>query len=80
VNSRLPAAVRRLAPRVRLAAALECLPEPQRLVLALRLVDGLSPLETAGALRVSAREVESRFAAALESIAGELGASARRAA
>jgi DNA-directed RNA polymerase specialized sigma24 family protein len=71
---------RRLSPRVRVAAAIERLPESHRLALALRLVDRFSTLEAAGALELTAHEVESRFASALESIAGELGAPARRSA
>ena len=78
MSPRLPVAVNRLPLRVRLAAAIERLPEAQRLVLALRLMDGLSPIEAAGALHLSTREVDSRFALALESIADELGSAARR--
>jgi DNA-directed RNA polymerase specialized sigma24 family protein len=78
VSARLPEAVRRLPLRVRLAAAIERLPEPQRLVLALRLLDGLSTLEAAGALKLSAHDVELRFTAALEMIADELGGPLRR--
>jgi DNA-directed RNA polymerase specialized sigma24 family protein len=80
VSPRLPTDVRRLPLRVRLAAAIERLPEPQRLVLALRLLDGLTTVEAAGALKLSAHEVESRFTTALGSIADELGAGVRRAA
>src|SRR5215471_7068382 len=54
MSRRLPTAVRRLPLRVRLAAAIERLPESQRLVLALRLLDGLSTIETAGALKLTA--------------------------
>ena len=78
MSARLPDAVRRLPLRVRLAAAIERLPDAQRLVLALRLLDGLSTLEAAGALKLSAREVEARFTAALEVIADELGGPLRR--
>jgi len=80
VSRRLPVAVRRLPLRVRLAAAIERLPEAQRMVLALRLLDGLSTIEAAGALKLTARDVESRFASALESLAGELGSTLERAA
>ena len=80
MSARLPAGVRRLPLRVRLAAAIERLPESQRLLLALRLVDGLSPVEAAGALKTTARDVESRFASALETLADELGSSIERAA
>jgi DNA-directed RNA polymerase specialized sigma24 family protein len=80
VSPRLPAAVHRLPLRVRLAAAIERLPESHRLVLALRLLDGLSTLEAAGALKLNAHDVEARLASALETLAGELGASIERAA
>jgi DNA-directed RNA polymerase specialized sigma24 family protein len=80
VSKRLPMAVRRLPLRVRLAASIERLPEAQRLVLALRLLDGLSAVEAAGALKLTAREVESRYTLALESLATELGSTLARAA
>ena len=80
MSPRLQVTVNRLPLRVRLATAIERLPESQRLVLALRLMDGLSSIEAAGALQLPTREVDSRFALALESIAGELGAASRRAA
>ena len=80
MSARLPASVHRLPLRVRLAAAIERLPESHRLVLALRLLDGLSTLEAAGALKLTARDAESRFASALETLAAELGSSIERAA
>lgn len=80
MNARLPRAVGRLPLRVRLAAAIERLPETQRRVLALRLLDGLSTLETAGALKLTALDVESRFTAALETLASEIGSTLARAA
>ena len=80
MSARLPMAVTRLPLRVRLAAAIERLPESERLVVALRVLDGLSAIEAAGALKLTTREVESRLASALETLAGELGASLRRAA
>lgn len=76
MNGRLPARVRQLPARVRLAAALEALPEADRLVLSLRLLEGLSTLETAGATRLTAREVEKRMATALLLLARELGGAA----
>jgi DNA-directed RNA polymerase specialized sigma24 family protein len=80
VSPRLPGDVRRLPLRVRLAAAIERLPESQRLVLALRLLDGLTTVEAAGALKLSVLEVESRFTTALDLIADDLGSGVRRAA
>jgi DNA-directed RNA polymerase specialized sigma24 family protein len=80
VSARLPQAVNRLPMRVRLAVAIERLPEAHRLVLALRLLDELSTPEAAGAMKLSARDVESRFAAALDVLADELGVPVRRAA
>ena len=63
---------RRASARERLAAAVQALPELERLVLSLRLLEGLSALETAAALRVTAREVERRSGVALRSLAQEL--------
>ena len=80
MSPRLPQAVKRLPLRVRLAAAIEALPDSQRLVMALCLLDGLSTVEAAGALKLTAHDVESRLAAALETLAGELGSALRRAA
>ena len=82
MKGRLPSGIRRLPSRIRLAAAIEALPEQLRLVLALRLLDGLSALETAGALRLSASQVEQLTATAMLQLAQELGARepARRAA
>ena len=81
MSARVPADVRRLPLRVRLAAALETLTDRDRLVLALRLLDGLTTLETAGALRLRAAEVESRLDGALRVVRDELGlARLRRAA
>ena len=72
MSARLPGAVGRLPLRVRLAAAIERLPETQRLVLALRLLDGLSTIEAAGALKLTTRDIESRYTTALETLASEL--------
>jgi DNA-directed RNA polymerase specialized sigma24 family protein len=69
----LPRAVRALPPRIRLSAALEALPEIDRLVLSLVLLEGLSVLEVAGALKLPAREVEQRRTSALLAVARELG-------
>lgn len=59
--------------RKRLAAALEALPELDRLVLSLRLLDGLSVLEAAGALQVTTHEVERRMEAASRALSRQLG-------
>jgi DNA-directed RNA polymerase specialized sigma24 family protein len=82
VSGRLPAGVRRLPSRVRLAAAIEALPDVDRLVLSLRLLEGLSAQETAGALRVSVSEVEKRTASAMLVLSQEIAVdpSLRRAA
>ena len=73
MSARVPAAVRRLPLRVRLAAVIETLSDRDRLVLALRLLDGLTTLETAGALKLRAAEVEARLDAALNRVSDELG-------
>ena len=51
-------------------------------MLALRLLEGLTSLESAGALGIGVREVERRWASAMESVGRELRAQAmlRRAA
>lgn len=59
--------------RARVLAAIAALPEADRLVLTLRLVEELSPLEAAGALRVKVSELEKRMAASLRVLARELG-------
>jgi DNA-directed RNA polymerase specialized sigma24 family protein len=68
---RLPALVAQLPVRVRLAAAIEALPVNERTVLALRLVEGLSTLETAGALRLHTSTVTRLERAALRRLADE---------
>ena len=73
MNGRLPAAVRGLPARVRAAAAIEKLAEHERDVLALLLVERLTPLEAAGALRMTVRQVETIFSAAVDEIAAEAG-------
>lgn len=73
MKARLPSRVRSLPTRVRLAAAIDALPETDRLVLSMRLLEGLSTLEAAGALRLTVREVEKRMATALLVLTHELG-------
>ena len=73
MTRRLPSGVSRLPERVRLAAAIEALPERDRQVLALRLVEQLTPLEAAGALKLNVREIEHRYSTSLLLLARELG-------
>ncbi|MEY4070625.1 MAG: hypothetical protein RL721_1239 [Candidatus Eisenbacteria bacterium] len=73
MSARLPKQVRELPVRVRLAAAIEALPETDRLVLSLRLLEGLSVAETAAALKLDRREVERRTDASLGLLGRELG-------
>lgn len=73
MTSRVGSADRVAEARKRLAAALDALPELDRLVLSLRLLDGLSALEVAGALHVPAPEVERRTLAASRVLARQLG-------
>lgn len=73
MNARLPKKVAQLPLRVRLAAALEALPETDRRVLTLRLLEGLSAVETAGALKLRRADVERRTTMALEGLSNELG-------
>ena len=82
MSERLPKHVDRLPVRVRLAAAIESLPEAERIVLSLRLLEGLSPLEAAGALKLEVREVEVRMNAAMDVLRQDMGVRAplRRAA
>lgn len=65
-------------PRARIAAALEALAAADRLVLALHLLEGMTVLEIAGALKLKAREVEQRRRAALTAIARELATAVPR--
>jgi DNA-directed RNA polymerase specialized sigma24 family protein len=70
-----PRAVRAL-PRARVATALAALAETDRLVLALDLLEGLTVLEIAGALKLKVREVEQRRVAALAAVTRALAARA----
>jgi len=70
---RLPTAVQKLPPHVRVSAAIEKLEDRERDVLALLLLERLSPLEAAGALRLSVRQVESSFQLAIETLSSEFG-------
>jgi DNA-directed RNA polymerase specialized sigma24 family protein len=75
---RLPAAVRRLPETVRVDAALEGLDANERNVLALLLVEKLTPIEAAGVLRMTVRQVEQSFEALLERVALESGVARSR--
>ncbi len=72
MSARLPVRVRQLPERVRMAAAIEALPETDRLVLTLCLLEGLSPLEASGALQTSVADIEQRLSAAMESLTLEM--------
>ncbi len=63
--------VDKLPARVRVSAAIEKLADRERQVLALLLLERLTPLEAAGALRLTVRQVEASFALAVESIREE---------
>jgi DNA-directed RNA polymerase specialized sigma24 family protein len=71
---RLPAAVNRLPLHVRLSAEIEALEPAERQVLSLCLLDELTPLEAAGALKRPVREIERTL---VETLA-RLGAVVRR--
>ena len=73
MKSRALSGVGEAPTREHVAAALETLPELDRVVLSLRLLEGLSTLEAAGALRVTTHEVEKRTATALRLLSRELG-------
>lgn len=72
MSARLPVRVRQLPERVRMAAAIEALPETDRLVLTLCLLEGLSSLEASGALQTSVADIEQRLSAAMESLTLEM--------
>lgn len=69
---RLPAAVNALPESIRASAALETLSPRERSVLALMLLEGLSPLEAAGALGTTSGQVERLYTTALESVSREM--------
>ena len=73
MSARARATAHRSLSLARIAAALGALSERDRLILSLRLVEGLSALEAAGALRMSAREVERRTASAMRVLGREIG-------
>jgi DNA-directed RNA polymerase specialized sigma subunit len=73
-----PAASRRSALVRRMGEAIDTLEERERHVLALLLVERLTVLEAAGALKLSMREVGEVYATALQRLARGTGARAQR--
>ena len=75
---RLPAAVDALPEQVRVDAAIEALEPRDRHVLSLLLVERLTPIEAAGVLRMTVRQVELTFDQLLARIASETGVARSR--
>jgi DNA-directed RNA polymerase specialized sigma24 family protein len=75
---RLPASVGRLPEPVLVDAAIENLETRDRHVLTLLLVERLTPIEAAGVLRMSVRQVEQVFESLLERIGLESGVTRSR--
>jgi DNA-directed RNA polymerase specialized sigma24 family protein len=71
---RLPAAVSRLPLHVRASAEIEALQPLERQVLALCLIEQLTPLEAAGALHMPVGELERTLASTLDRIAAAVAA------
>lgn len=69
---RLPNEIDRLPADLRIAAEIEALDPQVRQVLTLRLLEKLSPVETAGALRMTVRQVERTLNAALDRISSHV--------
>jgi DNA-directed RNA polymerase specialized sigma24 family protein len=63
--------VEKLPARIRVSAAIEKLADRERQVLSLLLLERLTPLEAAGALRMTVRQVEASFALAVETLGEE---------
>ena len=74
MKARVTASLSPMPEREQVAAALDALPEHDRLVLTLRLVEGLTALETAGVLHVPVSEVDKRMVSALRALADTLAA------
>lgn len=70
---RLPPAVQSLPDHVRVDAALEALEPGDRHVLALILIERLTPIEAAGVLRMTVRQVEQALDHLLAHVANESG-------
>ena len=66
--------VEKLPMRIRVTAAIEKLADRERQVLSLLLLERLTPIEAAGALRMSVRQVEASFSLAVESLREEISA------
>jgi DNA-directed RNA polymerase specialized sigma24 family protein len=75
---RLPTAVKALPESVRVDAAIEALPTRDRHVLTLLLVERLTPIEAAGVLHMTVRQVELSLEQLLARIASETGVSRSR--
>ena len=75
---RRAASTRRSALAIRVREAIDLLDERERQVLALLLVERLTVLEAAGALRLSMREVGEVYATALQRLARGTGVRAQR--
>jgi DNA-directed RNA polymerase specialized sigma24 family protein len=66
--------VEKLPMRIRVTAAIEKLADRERQVLSLLLLERLTPIEAAGALRMTVRQVEASFSLAVESLREETSA------
>ncbi len=66
--------VEKLPMRIRVTAAIEKLSDRERQVLSLLLLERLTPIEAAGALRLTVRQVEASFSLAVESLREETSA------
>ncbi|MCC6652601.1 MAG: hypothetical protein IT348_15725 [Candidatus Eisenbacteria bacterium] len=66
--------VEKLPMRIRVTAAIEKLADRERQVLSLLLLERLTPIEAAGALRLTVRQVEASFSLAVESLREETSA------
>ena len=73
MNSRPTSGTGEAPTREHVAVALAALPELDRIVLSLQLLEGLTTLEAAGALRLTTHDVEKRTAAALRLLSRQLG-------
>jgi len=72
MSARLPQSVNALPAHVRAAAALETLTSHERSVLALVLLEKLSPLETARALGTTVAQIDRVLSGALDTVMREM--------